>query len=178
VNGLLRLVPPDRRVRVDEVLQEAASTVGLWLRARLISMCTIALLSTVGLALLRVPDALALGIISGLLAFVPNIGPIAAALPAVLIAATLGWERVVAVLFLYWLAHTIDDFFVIPFAERRVVRLPPVLTIAAQLVLGLAAGIIGVMVAAPFVAVGIVLVHRLVVEDLVERKREPFKKTS
>lgn len=170
VDGLLRIVPLDHRARVNAVLLEAAGTVTLWLRARSISMFTIAVMSTIGLALLGVPDALALGVISGLLAFVPNIGPIAAALPAVLIAATFGWERAVAVVILYWLAHAIDDFLVIPFAERRVVRLPPVLTIGAQLVLGLAAGIIGVMVAAPFVAVGIVLVHRLIVEDIVERK--------
>jgi len=58
---------------------------------------------------------------------------------------------------------------VIPLAERRVVRLPPVLTIAAQLVLGLASGVLGIMMAAPFVAISIVLLNRLVVEDVVER---------
>lgn len=75
-----------------------------------------------------------------------------------------------AVIVLYWLAHALDDFFVIPIAERRVVRLPPALTIPAQLVLGLASGVLGIMMAAPFVAVAIVLVHRLVVEDVVERE--------
>lgn len=173
VDGMLRLVPPARRARVDAVLNEAAGTVALWLRARAISMLTIAALSTVGLRLLGVPDALALGAISGLFAFVPNLGPIAAGLPAVLIAAPLGWERVAAVLVLYWAAHAIDDFFVIPVAERRIVRLPPALTIGTQLVLGFAGGLIGVMMAAPFVAVCIVLVRRLVVEDVVERDALP-----
>lgn len=171
VNGLLRLVSPSRRARADAVLQETAGVVGLWLRARLISMTTIAVISIAGLRLLGVPDALALGVIGGLFAFMPNIGPIAAGLPAVLIAVPLGWQHVAGVTFLYWLAHAIDDFFVIPVAERRVVRLPPALTIAAQLVLGLAAGLIGIMMAAPLVAVAIVLVRRLLVEDVVERDR-------
>lgn len=169
VNGVLCLVPTSRRGRVDAVLSEAAGTVGLWLRARLISMVTIAALTMLGMRVLGVPDALALGIISGLFAFVPNIGPIAAAIPAILIASPLGWQRIALVILVYWIAHAIDDFFVIPIAERRVVRLPPALTIAAQLVLGLAAGLIGIMMAAPLVAVTTVLVRRLVVEDVVER---------
>jgi len=178
VDGLLRLFPPRRRARIDAVLGEAAGTIALWLRARLISMFTIALLSGTGLALLGIPDALALGVLSGLLAFVPNVGPIAAALPSVLLAAPHGWQRVVAVVALYWFAHALDDFLVIPIAERRVVRLPPVLTIAAQLVLGLASGVLGIMMAAPFVAIVIVLVHRLVVEDVVESNLTGIKRVA
>ena len=171
VGGLLRLIPPQRRARVDAVLDEAATTIALWLRARAVSMITIGVLSGIGLGVLGVPDAIALGVLSGLFAFIPNIGPIAAGLPAVLLTAPLGWKRVAGVLFLYWLAHAIDDFFVIPIAERRIVRLPPALTIAAQLVLGLASGVLGVMIAAPFVAVAIVMVRRLLVEDVIERNR-------
>jgi predicted PurR-regulated permease PerM len=74
---------------------------------------------------------------------------------------------------LFWLAHAIDDFFVIPVAERRIVRLPPALTIATQLVLGLASGALGIMMAAPFVAVAIVVIRRLVVEDVIEREPGP-----
>jgi predicted PurR-regulated permease PerM len=77
---------------------------------------------------------------------------------------------------LYWLAHSIDDFLVIPIAQWRIVHLPPVLTIAAQLVLGLAAGVIGIMMAAPFVAVTIVIVKRILVEGIIERSpRDPAR---
>ncbi len=173
VGGFLRLIPPRRRARVDAVLDECGSTIALWLSARAISMLTIGVLSGVGLRVLGVPDAAALGVLAGLFAFVPNVGPIAAALPALLLAAPLGWERIAAVVALFWLAHALDDFFVIPVAERRIVRLPPALTIAAQLVLGLASGALGIMMAAPFVAVAIVAMRRLVVEDVVERETTP-----
>lgn len=173
VDGFLRLVPLQRRARVDAVLGEAGMTIALWLRARAISMATIGVLSGFGLSVLGVSDATALGVLAGLFAFIPNVGPIAAALPALLLAAPLGWPHVLGVAMLFWLAHAIDDFLVIPVAERRIVHLPPAFTIAAQLVLGLASGALGIMMAAPFVAVAIVLVHRLVVEDIIERDLAP-----
>ncbi|HTJ24666.1 MAG TPA: AI-2E family transporter [Candidatus Limnocylindria bacterium] len=177
VEGLLRLVPPARRARVDRALRDAGATIGLWLIARVISMATVGVLAGVGLQLLGIPYAMVLGVLAGILAFIPNIGSIASAIPALLLAAPSGWERVVAVAALYWLAHALDDFLVIPLAERRVVRLPPALTIAAQLVLGLSCGILGIMMAAPFVAVAIVLVRRLFVEDVVEREAAQSSET-
>ena len=168
VGGLLRLVVPSKRARVDETLHEAAGTIALWLRARVISMVTVGVLVGVGLRLAGIPDAAALAVLAAIFAFVPNVGAIAAALPSLLLAVPFGWQRVLVVVALYWLAHALDDFIVIPIAERRVVSLPPALTIAAQLVLGLAGGVLGIMMAAPFVAVATVLLRRLVVEDVVE----------
>lgn len=169
VDGFLRLIAPPRRARIDAALHEAAGTILLWLRARAISMVTVGVLVGVGLHFAKIPDALTLAVFASIFAFVPNVGAIAAALPSLLLAVPLGWQRVLMVVAIYWVAHALDDFLVIPFAERRVVRLPPVLTIAAQLVLGLASGVIGIMMAAPFVAVSIVLLNRLVVEDVIER---------
>jgi predicted PurR-regulated permease PerM len=169
VKGMLRLVPPQHRALVGATLQEAGDTIGLWLCARLISMMTVGTLAGVGLALLGVPYPAALGLVAAIFSFVPNVGAIAAALPSLVLAAPLGWQRVVAVVVLYWLAHSIDDFLVIPVAERRVVHLPPALTIAAQLILGVASGVVGVMMAAPVVAVTIVLAKRILVEGIIER---------
>ncbi|HZX67498.1 MAG TPA: AI-2E family transporter [Candidatus Elarobacter sp.] len=170
VGGMLRLVIPSKRARIDETLNEAAGTIALWLRARVISMVTVGVLVGVGLRLAGIPDAAALAVLAAIFAFVPNVGAIAAALPSLLLAVPFGWQRVLVVVALYWLAHVLDDFIVIPIAERRVVSLPPALTIAAQLVLGLAGGVLGIMMAAPFVAVATVLLRRLVVEDVVEAR--------
>jgi predicted PurR-regulated permease PerM len=173
LNGILRLVPPQHRSLVGATLREAADTIGLWLWARLISMLTVGTLAGVGLALLGIPYAAALGLVAAIFSFLPNVGAIAAALPSLVLAAPLGWQRVVAIVVLYWLAHSIDDFLVIPIAQSRIVHLPPVLTIA---VLGLAAGVIGIMMAAPFVAITIVSVKRILVEGIIERSpREPAR---
>jgi predicted PurR-regulated permease PerM len=90
-------------------LQEAAGTIGRWLIARLISMATIAVIAGVGLRLLGVPYATVLGVLAGVFAFILNVGPIAAGLPALLLAAPLGWQRVLAVVLLYCLAHALDE---------------------------------------------------------------------
>ena len=109
-----------------------------------------------------------------LLAFVPNIGAFIAALPALALAFVSGPRTVLAVAVMYIVVHILDDFAVAPFVERQVVKLPPILTLIAQLLLGLAAGALGVMLAAPLVALAIVVVRRLWVEDVADRdSRKP-----
>jgi len=69
---------------------------------------------------------------------------------------------------MYVVVHVLDDFVVAPIVERKVVKLPPILTLVAQIVLGAAAGAAGVMLAAPLVAASIVVVRRLWVEDVAD----------
>ena len=167
-SGFVLLFPSRYRARVRAVLAEVASTLRAWMIARLITMTVTTLLVTAGLTVLRIPLAGALGVIAGLLAFVPNIGAFIAALPALALAFVAGPRAVVAVAVMYVVVHILDDFAVAPFVERQVVKLPPVLTLVAQLVLGLAAGALGVMLAAPIVAATIVVVRRLWVEDVAD----------
>jgi predicted PurR-regulated permease PerM len=168
-DGALRLVPAGRRKRVRAVLEETATILRTWLLARLISMAALGTLVTIGLSLLKIPLAGTLGVLAGLLAFVPNAGAIVAAVPAILIAVTVDLRLAALVAVVYWIAHTVDDLIVIPVAERTVVKLPPALTVTAQLLLGVVAGILGVMLAAPLTAAAIHLVRRLLVEDVLER---------
>src|SRR5579875_1397154 len=171
IGGLVRLFPPSRRNRLQTVLFEISESLRWWLIARLISMLILAVLVTTGLSLLRIPLAGLLGIIAGCLAFVPNIGAIVAALPALILAFAIGPERALAVLVMYWVCHFLDDFFIVPVAERKVVQLPPALTITAQVLLAVAGGVIGIMLAAPLTACTIILVRRLWVEDVLENRR-------
>jgi predicted PurR-regulated permease PerM len=168
---VVRLFPPERRNRVRAVLLEIGETLRWWLIARLISMVILAVLVTTGLSLLRIPLAGALGIIAGLLAFIPNIGAIVAALPSLILAFAIGPDRALAVLVMYWICHVLDDFFIVPVAERKIVQLPPALTITVQVLFSFQSGILGVMLAAPLTACGIILVRRFWIEDTLERRR-------
>jgi predicted PurR-regulated permease PerM len=167
--GALRLLPVNRRARVKGVLEEVAGSLRSWLVARLISMVALGTLVTVGLTLLHIPLAGPLGTLAGLLAFIPNIGALAAALPAILLAFAVDPRQALIVAVMYWLAHAVDDFLVIPLAERTVVHLPPALTVTAQLILAALGGLLGIMLAAPLTASAIVIVRRLWVEDVLER---------
>ncbi|HEY8605635.1 MAG TPA: AI-2E family transporter [Noviherbaspirillum sp.] len=166
IDGIVTLVPRRKRARAREVLDELGRTLGQWLAGKAVSMLVVGVVTTAGLALLGVPLALVLGIIAGLLDFVPYVGPIVAGVPAVLIAFTespalAGW---VAVLFLA--IQIAEGYLLMPLIERRTVSLPPALTIVVQVLLGALFGMAGVALATPLAAVGAVLVTMLYVQDM------------
>ncbi len=165
-SGLLRLVPSARRPRAREVLAQLASTLRRWLAGRLVLMTVNAALTWAGLSLLGVPLALTLGLLAGLLNFVPNVGPVIAGVPAVLIALTQSPQQALYVLLLYVVLQTVDGYVFTPLVQKRTVELPPALTITAQVFLGVLLGAFGVVFATPLTAAVMVLVRMLYVEDV------------
>jgi predicted PurR-regulated permease PerM len=163
--GLLRLVPLYKRARVQAVVYEIGQMLERWLVGRMFSMLIVGGLTTLGLWLLGVPLALALGLLAALGEFIPNIGPLLAFAPAGLLALTESTTRALSVLALYLGLQGFESYVLTPLVEKRAVALPPVLTITAQVLLGLLAGGLGLALAAPLAAVGMVLVQRFYVED-------------
>ena len=165
VRGVVRLVPPARRARAREVIDEVGRVLRWWLLAKVVSMLVIGVGTGIGLHLLGVPLVFSLGLIAALLTFVPNIGPILAAVPAVLLALVQGLHLALWVVLLYVGVQMVESYLITPYLERRTVSLPPALTLTMQVLLGAATGILGLALAAPLTAVGIVLVRLLYVED-------------
>ena len=164
-SGFLRLVPPSLRPRAREVLKRLGSTLRRWLVGRLALMAVNAALTWVGLSLLGVPLALTLALLAGLLNFVPNVGPVIAGVPAVLIALTQSPEQALYVLMLYVVLQSVDGYVFTPFVQKRTVELPPALTIMAQVLFGVLLGGVGVVLATPLTASALVLVRMLYVEQ-------------
>lgn len=164
--GALRLVPPPRRDRARDVLIEVTFALRWWLVGRLVSMAIIAVMSSAGLWLLGVPLALTLGLLSGVLSFVPYIGSVSSAIPPVLIALTKSTTLALYVILLYVVVHVVEGYILVPLMQKRMVHLPPALTLCAQAVLGALFGIIGLALATPLTAAAIVAVRMLYVEDM------------
>jgi predicted PurR-regulated permease PerM len=158
-------VPRPRRARVEEVLQEVGTTLGHWLVGRLVSMGIIGGITTVGLWLIGVPLAPALGLLAALAEFVPNIGPFLAFVPALLLALTESTTRALAVLLLYLSVQGFESYVLTPLVEKQAVELPPALTITAQVLMAVLAGGLGLALATPLAAAVLVLVQRLYIED-------------
>lgn len=165
-NGLVGLVPIRHRPRAQEVLSALGHTLRRWLVGRLSLMLLNGVLTALALWLLGVPLALTLGILAGLLNFIPNIGPIIAGVPAVLIALMQSPQQALYVLILYVVLQSVDGYVLTPLVQRRTIKLPPVLTITAQVFLGLVFGFIGILLASPLTAAVMILIKMLYVEDV------------
>ncbi len=166
ITGLVRLFPKQRRARMNEVLETAGETLRRWLVGRAILMVVNGVFTALGLWILGIPLALTLGTIAGLLNFVPNIGPIIAGVPAVLIAWTLGPVPALYVLLLYIFLQSLDGYVLTPLVQQRTVSLAPALTITAQLLFGVLAGTMGLLLATPLTAATLVFIRKLYLEDV------------
>jgi predicted PurR-regulated permease PerM len=164
--GFVKLFPRERRDRVKEVIQGVYQTLRWWLIGKAGSMLFIGLLTWIGLWILGVPLALTLGLLAGLLSFIPNFGPIISAVPAILLAFIDSPITALYVLGLFVLVQLIESNIVTPFIERETVELPPALTITFQLALGVLVGGLGLVLATPLLAAIVVAVQMLYIEDV------------
>ena len=128
-------------------------------------MSIIGVCTGLGLWLLGVPLPLSLGVLAVLLTFVPNVGPIIAALPQTLLAMQMSTNTALYVIVFNIALQGAESYLITPMVQRYEVSLPPVLTISAQLLMGLIIGVIGVMMAAPLTIAVMLLVQMLYIHD-------------
>jgi len=166
-DGLMKLFPRPWRQRAGEVLSAMSVALRKWLVTQLIAMVVIGVVSTVVLLILGVPAAVPLGVIAGLLEFVPTVGPIMSALPAVAMGFVESPEKALAVLVAYIAIQQMENYLLIPFLMREGVDLPPALTIVAQALMALIFGFLGLLCAVPVLAATMVAVKMLYVQDVV-----------
>jgi predicted PurR-regulated permease PerM len=165
LRGLLRLVPREGRARGREVLCAIANALRWWLVGRCVAMAIVAIVTFAGLALLGVPQALALALLAGVLTFVPYAGPVLASLPALLVAASVSLTTTAWTLALYVGIQLLENNVLTPIVEGRAVSLPPALVIVAGVLLAVVFGALGVLLSTPLTIALVVLVQAFYVED-------------
>ncbi len=163
--GLLKLVPSRGRELAAEALDASGRALHLWLLGRLVSMVAVGVLTWLGLTLIGVPSALTLALLAALLEFVPFIGPIVAALPAVLLAFAAGPDKALWTALLFVAIQQLEGNVIEPLVQQRAVDLPPALLLFAVVAGGLVFGVVGILFAAPLTVVLYVLVKRLYVRE-------------
>src|SRR5699024_3404099 len=145
VNGLVALVPVSTQGRAREVIREVYTILQRWLMGKLLSMLVVSILTAIGLWLLGMPLVLFLSFLAGILAFIPNFGPILAIIPAILVALMEGPSMVLYVMGLYILVQAIESNLITPFIQREMVYLPLAMIVIAQVVLGILVGGLGLV---------------------------------
>ncbi|HET7314583.1 AI-2E family transporter [Salinisphaera sp.] len=169
-HGLLRLFPPDRQERMDFIAHEAADAVRRWLTGRAISMTLVGVGSVAGLWLIGIPFPLLLGLSAGLLTFIPYLGALVSAVPALLIAGLHGVWAMFYVGLLYLGLHIIEGYLMAPMIQRRAASIAPAFLLSVQVIGGTIAGVLGVALATPIALVIAVIIQLCYVQDVIGEK--------
>ena len=172
---LLMIFPKFYRRRADEILDECEDSISGWFIGVLFNMAVITLCSALGLSIIGVPLPLVNALIAGLLAFVPNIGPILSVIPPALMGlATAPWMAI-AVLAMYFGIQQLEGMVLTPLVMEKQVSLLPAITLIAQVVFSVFFGLLGLFMALPAVIVIQVWSKELLVKDILNRWPAPRK---
>jgi predicted PurR-regulated permease PerM len=166
IDGFVALFPAGRRQEVREILADMYGTVQRWFVGQLASMVIIGFLSTVALYLIGVPFALLLGIFSGLISFIPFVGPLISVIPPVLLALIGTPIDALWVVLAYAVIQTIESYLIQPLIMSRAVSLHPAVVMFALLIMGTLFGFVGVLLAVPLAAALTVLLRELWIERM------------
>lgn len=172
INGTVALAPERYQGDVRLALHDSGHALRRWLLGQLVSMTTVGVLTGLGLWLVGVPNAAVLGLVAGLLEFVPIIGPIVAAVPGVLFALAAGPQTALYAALVYFGVQQLEGALIMPLAQKWAVHLPPALALVTVVLFGVLFGIPGVLFATPLTVVIMVLVRRFYLD-----RRNPAAET-
>jgi predicted PurR-regulated permease PerM len=165
--GLMHLFPHRSRAKAGEVLTAISIVLRKWLVTQVIAMLVVGVVTTIILLILDVQAALALGVLAGLLEFVPTIGPVISALPALAMGFLDSPQKALYVLIAYVAIQQVENHLLIPMLMKEGVDLPPIVTILGQALMAILFGFLGLLVAVPLIAAIMVPIKMLYVRDVV-----------
>ncbi len=160
------LFPPAKRPRVIEILNLIGQTLFHWLQGRAATMVITGVGTGVLLWLIGIPLAFTLGVVTGVLTFIPNVGAILALMLSMLVAVSQGSQSVMWVVVAYAGMQFVESNLITPLIQQRQTSVPPPVLLSAQLMMGVTLGFLGVLVATPLVAVGLLLIKETYVVDV------------
>ncbi|CAN5665416.1 AI-2E family transporter [soil metagenome] len=171
-DGIVHLFPLRHRSRVRELVGEMGYTLRWWLIGQGFAMLLIGVSTTLVLWILDIPLAVPIGIIVGLLGFIPYLGPIIGLVPVMAVGATQGTTTLLYLFLAYTAVQLLEGYVATPLIQHRTVFLPPVFTVIAQILLGTLLGILGFIFATPLAAAVLVLTRFYRTDILGDREVE------
>lgn len=172
IDGMIKLAPIWYRNRSLEIMVRLDSTIRAWLRVTGASMLFTGVATGIGLALIGIQQWAALAVLTGVLSFIPNFGPIAALIPSVAVAMIQAPEYVLVVVLIIYGVSFIQSQVIGPVLASGNMNLAPVLILVGQIVFGVFFGFLGLMLAVPLTAICVVLVGEIYVKDMLGDRGE------
>jgi predicted PurR-regulated permease PerM len=163
-DGIILLVPKSNKPVATAIINRTSQALKGWLKGTMLSMVMIAILLPIGLAIMGVPVALVLGLLTAILVIVPNFGSAVAMIPGVLLALTISPGTALIVALIYIVVQTLVSNIIAPIIQKKMINLPPALTIVAQLLMAALGGVMGIIMAIPLLAIVMIMVDELYVK--------------
>lgn len=151
ISNFLRIVTPAKNEKyILGLWKRSQHKIGLWMQGQVVLAVIISMLVFLGLTLLQVDNALLLAVLAGIFEIIPVFGPILAAIPAVtLTLVTNGMAPALMVIGLYIIIHQFENQLIYPLVVRKIVGVPPLISILALIIGGKLAGVVGLLISVP-----------------------------
>ena len=160
--GVLHLIPPHARHKTVETLRAISTAISSWLKAQGVSMIFVGVFTGIALSIVGIPAAPALGLVAGICEFVPYLGTIMVAIPAIIIGFSISPETGMWTMLAIVIVQQVQGNLISPMLQSRMAELPPALTIFSLIASGVILGPMGVILAVPLTVVAQTLVKQLV----------------
>ena len=170
--GMLELVPIRERDRAALAMSRLATTLRRWLVTQLIAMAVIGSVTTFFLLVIHVKAALPLGILAGISKFIPIVGSIFAAIPAIAMAFIDSPHKALVVAIGYFVIQFVENHLLVPILMKHGVNIPPALTLGIQAMMALLFGFLGLLVAVPMLAAILTIVRTMNASEMREISAE------
>ncbi|TWR27044.1 AI-2E family transporter [Mucilaginibacter achroorhodeus] len=165
-DGIVKLFPLQNKPLARKVIDRTSQALKGWLKGMMLSMVLIFVMITTGLWIIGIPVALVLALLTALLKLVPNFGSLAAMIPGVLLALTKDLNTAIITALLYMVSQTIVSNIVTPLIQKKMINIPPALTIISQVIMGVVSGVLGIILAVPLLSIIIILVDEIYVKKI------------
>ena len=166
INGVISLTPMWYRTRMREILISLDNTTRAWLRVTGASMIFVGVFTSLGLALVGIQQWAALGVLAGLLSFIPNFGPLVALIPSLAVAIIQAPDNVLLVVVIIYGVSFLQSQVIGPILASENMNLAPVAILVGQIVFGIFFGFMGLLLAVPLTAVLTVIVREVYIKDI------------
>ena len=163
--GLLRLIPSKAQAPAAGTLDAISESLRNWLKGQALGMVFVGIATGLGLWLVGVPAAWAIGLVAGLAEFVPYLGILVAGIPAIVLGFGQGTDTGLWTIGVLFAVQQVQGNLVMPLLQNRMVDLPPAVTIFGIIAAGILFGVAGVLLATPLTIVVLVLIRRLYLEE-------------
>ena len=166
IKGIITLTPKWYRGRMRHILFRIDDTLRAWLVVTGVSMLVVGLGTGLGLAAIGIREWVALGVLAGIMSFVPNFGPIIALVPSIAVGFVQAPENVIWIVVIIYGVSFIQSQLISPVLASERMNMPAILILLGQIVFGFFFGFLGIMLAVPITALGVILVDEIYVKDV------------